>query len=357
MTQSTSRRRNSTRSLTAALFILAATFQLNAAEKQLLVVANPVNKNLEAFCIKENRLYHSWWQNGQWQGWGTDHLPNVATARDITAVANPTTKNLEVFIIDAQNQLQYRVFNGSWHTGGIAQAPAAKSAVLCTHPVSKHMEAFLIGTDGWLYHNWFENGTWHQWGTNHLGAPTTASDVCTIANPRTNDLEVFVLDHAGQLKHLTCGKVWQSGSIKAPPVRGTRVFMVTNDTTKVIEAFLVAQNGLLYHSYFDRSWHDWKVDMQGVPNAIHVAGATNVRSKNMELFITDNNGQLQYRVFNDRWNHGSIPQLPTNAIRQCSLIVNPVTLFVEGIALGADGRIYQTHCNQAFQWQPWWAAL
>jgi hypothetical protein len=126
------------------------------------------------------------------------------------------------------------------------------------------LEVFTIGSDGALWHIWqvVPNGNWSNWSS--LGKPPNTNNITTpiVSENQDGRLEAFVIGSDGALWHiwqLTHGGTWGSWSSLDPPSSSVTAAgdpFVTENADGRLEAFTNGSDGAL--------WHCWQVSPGGL---------------------------------------------------------------------------------------------
>ncbi|MDQ6740526.1 MAG: hypothetical protein M3021_09240 [Actinomycetota bacterium] len=223
-------------------------------------VFQPLNNQLEVFLFDGGGVLRDVWKanNGTWSAPLAVSPPNFGReGQALSAVYNPTAHTLNVFMIDRAGAMRYvwKGNNGPWQqpvtisSDNFAAAGAPLSGVY--YPLGKHMEVFVVGTDGILRGAWKpDDGNWKADLTiSPPGFASPRAPVSAVYQPRNQQLEVFVVSKAGALwdswKSQDAGNKWQ------PPVRltddhehlhdGSPVAAVSQDFNDELDVFGVDQ--------------------------------------------------------------------------------------------------------------------
>ncbi|MEU4693967.1 hypothetical protein [Actinoplanes sp. NPDC023714] len=146
------------------------------------------------------KVAHRWKRDGHpWHDWYPARFGG--TARDI-ALTSPLRGQLEAFVVAADGDIWHRWYvDRKWSDWGSLGRPADRSpsqAVTGTSYQEKHQEIFVMGTDGDLSHRWHWQGNpWDPWYSR--SAPQGTVVDIAVAAPGPGRLHVLVLDDEGSL--------------------------------------------------------------------------------------------------------------------------------------------------------------
>jgi hypothetical protein len=234
-------------------------------------IAHDADGRLEAFAIgTDGALWHIYQVavNGTWSSWTPrGKPPGVNNINDPFVVQNADGR-LEAFVIGSDGAL-WHVWQttpngtwGNWLSSGQPSASIRNTSLAVSQNHDGRLEAFTIGSDGALWHIWqtTPNGTWSNWTS--LGLPNSMSITSppTVEINKDERLEVLVSAHDGAIWHIwqkAPGSVWGNwDSLGTPPniTVNPSPFVSKNDDGR-LEAFVNGSDGAL--------WHCWQVTPGG----------------------------------------------------------------------------------------------
>jgi hypothetical protein len=205
-----------------------------------------------------------------------------------------------------------------------------------------HLEVFIVGDDGQLYHSWqMPSGAWSSWGPlggNWPGQPT-------VARNRDGRLEVFSRGLNCQIYHAwqNPNGVWSTwfaipgGCFHRDPV-------ATSNADGHLEVFVVGDNGNLYHSWQMPSgaWSGWgSLGPIGMRLTTQPAIGHN-KDGHLEVFLGGQDGQIYHtwQQPNGTWSSWPVPPIGT----WCKTVASSKSFIVltVHIDVGMCGNGYST---------------
>lgn len=183
--------------------------------------ATVVGQTIHAFGEDFNTKKTVWFQstNGDWSNWTlldvptgyfTLFAPTVTTQGDgsldlfgmgavISSTSQATTPSSTHFII--KDVLHRQLRNGQWSDWEVLSTAGLPSGVTygnfstaCSWGPGR-LDVFVTGTDGTIWHKWFDNGQWSNWETQ--GTPANDIDtsvIITASSWGSGEIDVFVTD-------------------------------------------------------------------------------------------------------------------------------------------------------------------
>lgn len=188
-------------------------------------VARPFNR-IDCFAVGERQLWRLSWDGNAWRRWESLGAPPAGIA----------TSN-----------------------GGSLRAPDPE----CLSAGPDHVECFIQGGDGAMWHRWWDGWSWGGWES--LGGVIRARPSCVSRAPGTVDC--FVIGSDWALYHAWFdGVQWQgwAGLGSPPSATASRNLLVANPSCVSwapdrLDCFAVAGDGNLYHRFRNASgvWSGW----------------------------------------------------------------------------------------------------
>ncbi|HYW47852.1 MAG TPA: putative baseplate assembly protein [Bryobacteraceae bacterium] len=255
---------------------------------------------LEVFAVAaDGNLYHDWW-NGGWSGWWS--LGGGSLAGSPSAVVWASNA-IDVFAIGSDGTLYHWWFNGAWNgPESLGGANLGGGARLVNSPAAvaggpSAVETFAIGSDGMLYHVWWNNG-W--FGPERLGGGNLAGSPSVVANG-PNPLDVFAIGSDGVLYHF-----WFNNGWNGPEFLGGRNLVNSPSATRngpnPLDVFALGADGNLYHVWWNGAWFGPENlgggQLTGSPSAL-ANGA-----HPLDIFAAGEDGNLYHRWFDASGWHG-----------------------------------------------------
>ena len=234
---------------------------------------NPVavswdHDRLDIFVVGTNgALYHKWWGGSAWGPSDTEFEFMGGVIVGNPTVASWDHDRLDVFVIGTDGALYHKAWNGSeWQpsvTGYDSLGTPDNGVTLTGSPVVNswghdRLDIFIVGTDGALYHKWWDG---NNWGPSLTGYEFMAGGISrdpAVVSWGHDRLDVFVIGSDSALWHKGWdGKQWSpsvtgyeylSGSIASKPAA------VSWDRDR-LDVFVIGSDRALYHKAWDgTSW-------------------------------------------------------------------------------------------------------
>ena len=175
------------------------------------------------------------------------------------AASSSSTGQWYIFAVDSSGALQYTLYGNSstWNSlGGVCtSSPAAVS----WSSTSLRLDVFVRGTDGALWHKYYQNG-WSGWES--LGGQLASGTGPAVSSWSAGRLDVFVQGTDGALWHKwwtgTTWSGWQSlgGKLTSSPAA---TWDVGATPTNNIHVFVRGSDGAVWQKYWTGSaWSTWK---------------------------------------------------------------------------------------------------
>ncbi len=264
----------------------------------------------DLFGVKSGNIYHTWWFNGSgWNAW-EEHACAVAPSGAPGASANNGVANREdIFYIGTDGNLYHQYYNGGWQpsisTWSNIGAPAGVTLVgspSATSWAANRYDVYARGTDHTVYHAYSSDGTTWNW-----------------------------TDQGGSVTNDVASESWGPNRLDGYAL-GTG-------------------SGAIWHQYWDGSWHPsgttWAENTPET-NAKYAIGASSWGTNRIDLF--DNNGSTVGHVWFDSdlswhgdWTQTFMPPVtPVSAPCATCWGVNRLDVFV----LGSDGKCYHLYWGQ-----------
>lgn len=341
-------------------------------------VHNPLaNNGTEMFAIGSPG--HSFWRNhnnGIWWQWWNDYagLENAPLSSSVFAAANPMNKRVEAFLVGLDGKLYNTFFDVRGWNGwsatrvGLEFTSGNVSRVFAAdNPRNKYLEVFLVPQSGMpLYHNVNDGDKWWGWTDERhtkLWFDAKVSNFLVIANPNHN-LEAFLVGGDTVLYHNYFDGSWKGWTPHRDGLKfhgATKVVAAVNPRNRHLEVFLIAQDGRLYHNYFDGKWNDWSASRKGLEfkGEIKDMNVTpNLATGNLDAFLVHRSPgrhHLHYNYFDGAW-HGWAQDYPGLAfpevVESVFSITNEVTKALEAFLITNSGALFRTAIRQN-HWNGW----
>ena len=208
-----------------------------------------------------------------------------------------SANTLDAFAVGTDGAVYHRFFDGSsWHgnenLGGKMRA-LAPTAVTWD---ANRIDVFAIGTNGHIQHNSF-TGKWNTW--EQLAATTNYEVAATTFGP--GDLSLFVTGTDSSIWH-----VWQDsngwhndnlGGGTNFALAATKVNLQTGKAiTSSIWVFHVGTNGVVFYKKWQNRWSDWF--SLGGPGAIGAPQAVSAGANHIEVIVLGKDGAFYRNTFN-----------------------------------------------------------
>jgi hypothetical protein len=177
---------------------------------------------LDVFVVGTNRaLYHKYWNGSSWGPslGGFDNMGGACVGQPEVAAWGPN--RLDVFVIGTDRALYHKWWNGSaWGPGPSATGFERLGGVCTSAPRvvawgPDRLDVFVTGTDGALYHKWWDGAHWGPslTGFERLGGVCIGEPEVVTCGP--NRLDIFVIGTDSALYHK-----WWNGTAWGPSATG-----------------------------------------------------------------------------------------------------------------------------------------
>jgi len=289
-----------------------------------------------------------------WHGW--DNPGSGSGFTTAFGACSWGTNRLDVFGIKSDDTTIYHnwVTNGTtWQTTweqltlpvAAAGAPSASANV----STNGREDVYFIGTDGNLYHKYYNTGSWSSSWEN-IGTPSgttlVGSPAATSWAAGRYDVYVRAANHT--IYHVF--KTSDGGSWSGWQNQGGSV---TNDLGSCawgpnrLDGFsLGLSSGALWHQYWDGSWHPTETSwVQDLPETFvkYGVGATSWAVGRIDLFAVTGS-TIGHNWYSGNWvsdwsETHTPPATPISAPSAACWAVGRMDMFV----LGSDGKCYRTY--------------
>ncbi len=284
---------------------------------QQIAACSPGDGSLHLFAVTKNgKLASREFREGRsWSSWKREPLPQIK-ARDVTAMA-ATRDLLELYVADNEGVVWQRrldrdgrswsawenldtsgelgplvaiaAYSGSptwrevyavgsntkvahrwredghpWHAWSVTGRDDAQDIAL-TSAVRGMLECFIVSRGGEVWHRWYVNNAWSEWGS--LGRPENRSAIKAVAamSGQEKHQELFVLDTRGNLAHRWHwqGSAWSDwAEFPAPEPDGAPVCSITAAASSpgCLHVIAVVETGNLWQRTYTKAsnWSEWK---------------------------------------------------------------------------------------------------
>ncbi|HVB23412.1 MAG TPA: CHAP domain-containing protein [Ktedonobacteraceae bacterium] len=238
------------------------------------------------------------------------------------------------------------IVSGSSVSSSSTSSSSSMHTPVAVKNIDGHMEVFMVGSDGQLYHTWEDqNGNWQGWqslGGNWPGQPA-------IGVNGDGSLEIFIVGDQGS-NGATLFHAWQQTPGDSTSYTGWQPMAgnwpagtpaVTQNLSGGLEVFMRGMDGNLYHAWQNNpgdstnytSWYpmggSWTTD----PVVANNSDGT------MEVFMVGESTQLYYNQENESGNWSGWQSLGGSWSNQPSVILNgsnELEVFIVGNQ-GANG--------------------
>ena len=184
--------------------------------------------------------------------WGS--LGGVLTSKP--GVAAWSSNRLDAFVRGTDGQLWHRWWDGTrwngWEPLGGQLYPGTGPAVASWAP--GRLDVFVEGTDRQLWHRWWDGTRWSDWEP--LGGGLTSGPAASSWGPGRLDVIVAGTDHAVWHKWFTAGvwRGWESlgGETTADPA-------IASSAPGLVDLFATGSDSQLEHkAYTAKGWGPWE---------------------------------------------------------------------------------------------------
>jgi hypothetical protein len=186
----------------------------------------------------------------------------------------------------------------------VTTSSAAQPLATATN-LSGGQEAFRLGNDGQIWHNWQDKnfaGGWAGWS--HVAESSTAmSSAPTVTRNTDGRLEVFAVDKAGYVQHtyqLTPGGAWSTWSkLGTNATFASATPTIGLNKSGALEVFARGSDGAIWHIWQDKNfaggwvsgWSYVTTPSTSMKSAPTVASTPDNR---LELFTVDSSGYVEH---------------------------------------------------------------
>jgi hypothetical protein len=242
--------------------------------------------HMELWVVGADEVVRGAWFDGMWRTWYQLH-ERAFPQRGHLAVLSRNENHMELFGIGKDAQLHAIFFDGQWREWRTLGAPAIPGLVTgLTTPLApgaplavrsrkeNHVEVWVIGADGEVYHRWWEAGNdWVDWhklpsptaGPN--GSPLVPGGHLAVHSRHENHVEIWSVDTEAMLCHTWWdGNQWQNWHRLPTPVAGPSGFRlqpgghlaVLGRNENHMEVWSIGTDKRLHGIWWDGSnWRDW----------------------------------------------------------------------------------------------------
>ena len=326
-----------------------------------VIVGDPVavswdHDRLDVFVVgTDGALYHKAWDGVQWQPSVTDYeslgIPRVG----VTIRGNPVAVSwdhdrLDIFMTGTDGALYHKWWDGSQWGPSATTFEFMGGEILGDPTVASwdhdRLDVFVIGTDEGLYHKAWDGTRWYPSVTDYenLGRPSTGSGLAR--NPVVNSwghdrLDVFIVGTDGALYHK-----WWDGSNWGPSVSDFEFMSggITRDPAVVswdhdrLDVFVIGTDGALYHKAWNGS--QWSPSVTGYEflsgYIISNPAVASWDHDRLDVFVIGGDGALYHKAWDGTsWGKLNFPTRKTTAYvqsEQLTLVDFPI---VDDISAGA----------------------
>jgi hypothetical protein len=243
-------------------------------------VASWGHDRLDVFVIGsgDRALYHKWWDGNSWGPSVTDFEYMGGVIVGDPAVVSWDHDRLDVFVIGTDGALYHKAWNGQqWQPSvvdydrlGVPRAGVGvRGNAVTVSWDHDRLDIFVVGTDGALYHKWWDGANWGPSVTEFEFMDGVIVGDPTVASWDHDRLDVFVIGTDGALYH----KAW-NGSQWQPSVTGYEGLGTPDNGVTLtmnpfvdswghdrLDIFAVGTNGALYHKWWDGA--NWGPSLTG----------------------------------------------------------------------------------------------
>jgi len=321
-------------------------------------------------------IYTAAWQpsfTDWWHGWWQLNGGRAQAGAPVHAVSRSSDK-LDAFVIGTDQRVYTAAweptFTDWWHgwwqlNGGVA---AQGAHVTVVSRAANKLDAFVVGTDGYVYTaTWEPSFTdwWHGWY--RIGNIRVPQGAAIHGVSRSVDkIDIFATDVNGVIWTAAYDSAgwhgwWELIGGRARP--GAPVTAVSRSPDK-LDVFVVGTDGRVWTAAWQPSftdwWHGWwPIGTTQFPQGAPIHAVSRSTDK-LDIFGTDSNGYVVTAAwepgFTDGW-HGwwylnggrAAPGAPVTAVSRS-------TDKLDAFVIGLDGRVYTAAWEPTFTdwWHGWW---
>ena len=265
------------------------------------------------------------------------------------------------FVVNTTGGLWYEALNSSgtspWSSlGGVSTAsPAAISwNVGFETNQSLRLDVFVRGTDGALWHKYYQNG-WSNWES--LGGILATGAGPAVSSWSANRLDVFVQGTDGQLWHKWWdGSKWSGwqglgGKLTSSPAAASPL---TNPSSNQIDVFVRGTDGAVWQKTYNISWSNGKsfhgqVAVDTGP-AVTAGGDLFVQGTDQQLW------QMYYRENGATWGAFSTEPPEALAIASPGAVMTDANFHPLLAVSSTGGNVWWSLRDSVGHWDQWYSA-
>lgn len=280
----------------------------------------------------------------------------------ITYPASDGTQHENVFLLGPDGNLYLDTYDGAgwnWINLGQGGPPLASNPAVINYPGSDgvlHENVFVLASDGDLYIDVYDGGTWTWANLGHGGVPLsgTPAVINYPASDGTQHENVFLVGSDGNLYvDVYDGNRWTWANLgnAGVPLTGSPAVMnyASSDGVLYEHVFLQGSDGNLYLNAYSGSGWAWVnlgnggVPLSGTPVVITYPGSDGVQHENVFLLGSDGNLYLDYYDGHGwTWVNLGNPGVPLSGSPTVMNYPGSNGALHEHVFLrGSDGQLYQ----------------
>jgi hypothetical protein len=271
----------------------------------------------------DGHLWQNYWDNNQWNWYdaGTPNSdPDIQVAGPVGALAVGGDQRPYVFLVGTDGHLWQDYWdNNQWNWYDCGTPPSQTAGVIVSSGVGVletpdgRPYAFVIGSDGHLWQNYWAN---NQWNWYDCGTPPSSTSGVTVSEGVgalvTSDGRpyAFVIASDGTLwQNYWDNNQWNWYSSGTPPSptsgvavsKGVGVLMTSDGRPY---AFVIASDGHLWQNYWDNNqWNWFDSGMPGAGISCPVGVTTAGSDDNPDAFVLGADGHLWLSSWDgNQWN-------------------------------------------------------
>ena len=161
---------------------------------------------------------------------------------------------LDTFVVGSDGALYHKWWDGSSWSGWEYQGGYCISAPAAVSWAPNRIDTFVIGTDHAMYHKWWDGSSWS--GYENLGG--YCLNGVAVASWAPNGLDTFVIGGDGAMYH----KWWDGFSWSGWESQGGYCISAPAAVSwgpNRIDTFVIGTDHAMYHKWWDgSSWSDWE---------------------------------------------------------------------------------------------------
>jgi hypothetical protein len=309
----------------------------------------------------DHALYHKWWDGGAWgpSTAGFEYMGGIIVG-DPVAVSWDHDR-LDVFVVGTDGALYHKAWDGhQWLPSVIdyERLGLPKAGVTIRgNPVAvswdhDRLDIFVVGTDGSLYHKWWDGA---QWGPSATTFEFMGGEIvgdATVISWDHDRLDVFVIWIGGSLRHKAWNGVQWQPSVTgydylgqpAPAGELARNPVVNSWGHDRLDIFAVGTDGALYHKWWDgANWGPSQVEFEFMDGGItRDPAVVSWDHDRLDVFVIGTDNALYHKAWNgQQW----IPSVRGYEYLSGSIISNPVVASwdhdrLDAFVIGSDKALY-----------------